>query len=34
MIKYSVEDVNNSDSGEGEYKPKEEFEEGSYYCEV
>ena len=34
MIKYSVEDVKNSDSGDGEYKPKEEFEEGSYYCEV
>ena len=34
MIKYSVEDVAKSDSGDGEYKPKEEFEEGSYYCEV
>ena len=34
MIKYSVEDVAKSDSGDGEYKPNEEFEEGSYYCEV
>ena len=34
MIKYSAEDVKQSDSGGGEYKPREEFEEGSYYCEV
>ena len=34
MIKYSVEDVAKSDSGDGDYKPKEEFEAGSYYCEV
>tara|TARA_R110000824_G_scaffold397995_1_gene601387 strand:+ start:900 stop:1304 length:405 start_codon:yes stop_codon:yes gene_type:complete len=33
MIKYSEEEVKDSDGGDV-YVPKEEFEEGSYYCEV
>jgi len=33
MIKYSEEEVKDSDGGDV-YVPKEEFSEGSYYCEV
>ena len=34
MIKYTEEEVKESDSSSSEYTPKKEFKAGSYYCEV